>query len=144
MIDWIRAALQPQFHLGWNLFLALVPLILALWLFRRIDRRSWFWWPAFVAFIVFLPNAAYTLTDIIHFVTEVRQSDNFPTWSVVYVIIPKYAIFMFLGFQSHVLSLILFGRYLRWVAHKSWVFPAEITANFLCAVGMYWGRYLRF
>jgi uncharacterized membrane protein len=144
VIDWIRQALQPHFHLGWNLFLALMPLVLAVWLFRRIERRSVLWWPVFAVFIIFLPNAAYTLTDVIHFVAEVQQSDSFPTWSVVYIIIPKYALFMFLGFQSHVLSLILLGNYLRWVGHKRWVHPVEIALNLLCAVGVYWGRYLRF
>lgn len=144
MIDAIRQAIQPHFHLGWNLFLALVPLVLALWLFRRRERRSWFWWPVFLAFVAFLPNAAYTLTDIIHFVSEVQQSDELPVWSVVYIIIPKYALFMFIGFQSHVISLILVGVYLRWMGHKKWVFAAETTLNFLCAIGVYWGRYLRF
>ena len=89
-----------------------MPLVLAVWLFRRRERRSWFWWPVFVAFVVFLPNAAYTLTDVIHFVSEVQKSDELPVWSVVYIIIPKYAVFMFVGFQSHVISLILVGVYL--------------------------------
>ena len=35
MVDWIRLALDTQFHLAWNLFLALVPLALSLWLFHR-------------------------------------------------------------------------------------------------------------
>ncbi len=35
MADWIHLALRPHFHLGWNLFLALVPLALAWWLFRH-------------------------------------------------------------------------------------------------------------
>ncbi len=139
-----RRAPAP-FSSGLEFVPALVPLFLALWLFRRkTEPRSWLWWPLFVAFIAFLPNAAYTLTDVIHFVAEVRQSDEFPTWSVVYIIIPKYATFMFLGFQVHVLSLILLGNYLRWIGHKQWVFAAEIAPNFLCAIGVYWGRYLRF
>jgi hypothetical protein len=95
-------------------------------------------------FIAFLPNAAYTLSDIIHFVEEVKSQPTLPVWSVVYVIIPKYAVFMFLGFQSHVVSLILAGNYLRWIGHNRWVLPAELLLNFLCAVGVYWGRYLRF
>jgi uncharacterized membrane protein len=144
MAEWIHRALQPHFHLGWNLFLALIPLGLAWWLFRRTQRRSWLWWPLLVAFILFLPNAAYTLTDIIHFIDEVRYSEpQLPEWSVAYIVIPKYALFVFLGFQSHVISLIRMGDYMRWVHRRKWVVPAELGLNFLCSVGVFWGRYLR-
>jgi uncharacterized membrane protein len=144
MPDSIRLALHPHFHLVWNLILALVPLVLSFYLFRRTDRRGWLWWPLLLVFVAFLPNAAYTSTDIIHFIDEVRDDNPLmPEWSVVYIIIPKYLLFMLLGFQCHVISLIRCGNYLRWVAHKAWVMPMEIVLNFLCAVGVYWGRYLR-
>ena len=52
-----------------NLFLAFIPLVLSLWLFlRRSKRRTLLWWMVFVAFISFLPNASYLLTDIIHLI----------------------------------------------------------------------------
>src|SRR5262249_10536961 len=89
-------------------------------------------------------NAAYTVTDVIHFVAEIREQPDLPIWSVIYVIIPKYIAFMFIGFQAHVISLILAGNYLQWISHRRWVLPAELALNFLCAVGVYWGRFLRF
>jgi uncharacterized membrane protein len=145
MIDWIRLALDTQFHLAWNQFLALVPLGLSLWLFYRGPHRRWIWWPGFLVFVAFLPNAAYTLTDVIHFVEEVRDSNPLlPEWSVVYIIIPKYLLFMFLGFQCHTISLVRLGRYMAWHGLRPWILPVELLLNFLCAVGMYWGRYLRF
>lgn len=144
MIDWIRLSLRPHFHVGWNFFLAIIPFALSLWLFRRTERRGWLWWPLLAVFILFLPNAAYTLTDIIHFVSEVRASEpELPTWTVVYVVIPKYIVFMFLGFQCHVLSLIRVGGYLQWIGRRSWTFAAELVLNFLCSIGIYWGRYIR-
>lgn len=144
ILDSIYAALKPHFHLGWNLFLALVPLVLALGLFRHRERRGLLWWPLFFVFVAFLPNAAYTLTDIIHFVEEVRGTHPvLPTWTVIYLVIPKYALFMFVGFQCHVISLMRVGSYLRWLGHKSWVPVAELALNFLCAIGVFWGRYLR-
>jgi len=144
MADWIRLALYPHFHLAWNLFLALVPLVLALWLFREKQRPGWLWWPVFVVFVVFLPNAAYTLTDIIHFIDEVRNNDPLlPEWTVVYVVVPKYAAFWFIGIQSHTISLILLVRFLRWEGRSSWVVWDELALNFLCAIGVFWGRYLR-
>ncbi len=97
-----------------------------------------------IAFIAFLPNAAYTLTDVIHFIDEIRFDEpELPEWTVTYIVIPKYALFMFFGFQSHVVSLILMGNYLRWLGHKTWIFAAELLLNALCAAGVYWGRYLR-
>ncbi len=126
------------------MFLALVPLALALWLFRRTERRGLLWWPLLLVFVAFLPNAAYTLTDVIHLIEEIRAQPLLPIWSVVYIVLPKYALFMFVGFQCHVISLMRLGDYLRWLGHKNWVLPAELLLNFLCAIGVYWGRYLRF
>ena len=144
ILDWIRLSLKPHFHIGWNFFLALVPLILAIGLFRRVPHRKWLWWPGFVLFILFLPNAAYTLTDIVHFIAEVRSDEpELPPWTVVYIVIPKYTLFMFLGFQCHVISLILMGHYLTWTAHRRWILPLELVMNFLCSIGIYWGRYIR-
>jgi uncharacterized membrane protein len=143
LIESIRDALRPHFHIGWNLFLALVPLALSVWLFRRTERRGWLWWPVFFVFVLFLPNASYTLTDIIHFIEEVRAQPPLPTWSIVYFVIPKYAVFFFIGFQCHVISLLRMDRYLTWIGRRHWIFPAEILMNALCSVGVYWGRYIR-
>jgi uncharacterized membrane protein len=143
LIESVRAALRPHFHIGWNLFLALVPLALSVWLFRRCERRGWLWWPVFMVFVLFLPNASYTLTDIIHFIEEVRAQPPLPTWSIVYFVIPKYAAFFFIGFQCHVISLLRMGRYLTWIGRRHWVFAAETLMNALCSVGVYWGRYIR-
>lgn len=144
LIESVRAALRPHFHIGWNLFLALVPLALSIWLFRRTERRGWLWWPVFFVFVLFLPNASYTLTDIIHFIQEVRATEpQLPTWSIVYFVIPKYALFFFIGFQCHVISLLRMGRYLTWIGRRNWIFAAEIVMNILCSIGVYWGRYIR-
>jgi uncharacterized membrane protein len=143
LIDSVRDALRPHFHIGWNLFLALVPLALSIWLFRRTERRGWLWWPVFFVFVLFLPNASYTLTDIIHFIQEVRSEPALPVWSIVYFVIPKYALFFFIGFQCHVMSLLRMGRYLTWIGRRHWIFAAEILMNALCSLGVYWGRYIR-
>jgi uncharacterized membrane protein len=73
----------------------------------------------------------------------VRAAPPLPTWSIVYFVIPKYALFMFVGFQCHVISLLRMDRYLAWIGRKSWIFVAEIVMNALCSVGIYWGRYIR-
>ncbi len=59
--------------MGWNLLLALVPLALALLLFRGRRERTALWWLGTAAFVAFLPNAPYVMTDVIHLFTDVRM-----------------------------------------------------------------------
>ncbi|MCY7282219.1 MAG: DUF1361 domain-containing protein, partial [Cyanobacteria bacterium CAN_BIN43] len=83
--------------MGWNLFLAIVPLILSVLLFRRTQlnssaivesrhrrRRSWLWWLGVLTFIAFLPNAPYILTDVIHFINDVRYASSI--WLITIVL----------------------------------------------------------
>jgi uncharacterized membrane protein len=60
----------------WNLFLAFIPLALSVWLFRIKRRRSGVWWLGFLVFFAFLPNAPYLLTDIIHFIEDIRRIES--------------------------------------------------------------------
>jgi uncharacterized membrane protein len=32
---------------------------------------------------------------------------------------------------------------LQWIGHRSWILATELMLNFLCSVGIYWGRYIR-
>lgn len=55
--------------LPWNLFLAIVPVLLAWWLIVRIQRFGWLQWQQLVltaAWVTFLPNSFYIITDLIH------------------------------------------------------------------------------
>ncbi|HIK12058.1 MAG TPA: DUF1361 domain-containing protein [Oscillatoriaceae cyanobacterium M33_DOE_052] len=189
--------------MSWNLFLALVPLALSMWLFwqprsrllrwgtwgllgatfwpaapgvvSRLMRmggdlgssywigavlltvalmgfdswqrphhilRSPLWWLGFLAFVAFLPNAPYVLTDVIHLIDDIRQGD--PDWLITLVHIPKYALFMFLGFQAYVLSLIHLGQYMQKQGWGKFIWVAELILHILTAVGIYIGRFQRF
>ena len=139
----IHQALHPDFGMGWNLVLAVSPLVLALLLFRRQTKPGLFWWPLLLAFVLLLPNASYTLTDVIHLVARIRREPHLPVWTVSLVLLPQYAAFMFVGLQSHAFSLILAGRYMRRMGMQRWVIPMEIGVNILCAVGVYMGRFQR-
>src|SRR5439155_22630333 len=64
-------------HAGWmgfNLALAAVPLVLAVVLFRGRGRRGPIWWAGVGVFAVFLPNAPYVMTDVVHFIYEVMTA----------------------------------------------------------------------
>ncbi|MEC4803591.1 MAG: DUF1361 domain-containing protein [Jaaginema sp. PMC 1079.18] len=127
--------------MAWNLFLAIIPLILALWLFRGKKSRSPLWWLGLVLFIAFLPNAPYVLTDSIHG-WEVLQQQN-SLWILGGLVIPQYALFISLGFGAYVLSLIYVGDYLQrwgWGQKRT---AAELFLHAVTAVGIYWGRFER-
>jgi uncharacterized membrane protein len=135
--------LRPDFGWAWNLLLAAAPFLLALVLFVWCRRRSVFWWLGVICFMLLLPNAAYMLTDVLHLVRQIRREPHLPLWAVCLVLIPEYAAIMLFGLQSHVLSLMLLGRYLRRNDKNHWVIPVELLLNFLCAFGIYLGRFQR-
>ncbi|BAZ05595.1 DUF1361 domain-containing protein [Calothrix sp. NIES-3974] len=127
----------------WNLFLAFIPLVLSIWLFRRSSRgRSWVWWLGFLVFFAFLPNAPYLLTDVIHLINDIRTIQSI--WMITLVLFPVYFIVITAGFEAYVISLINFGHYLHRMGKSSWILGMELITHALCAIGIYWGRFLRF
>jgi uncharacterized membrane protein len=138
--DIIRRALNPDFAMDWGFFLALVPLCLAAWLFQPTRRPGPVWWAGVVLFILFLPNAAYPLTDILHFVLKVRQRPYLPTWAVGLIVVPEYLVYIGVSLLSYVLSLHRIGSYLRYNGLPRLVLPMELTLHAASAVGIYLGR----
>ncbi len=132
--------ITPNFHLGWDLFLALLPLGLAWFLFRSgKETPRWIWWPLLVAFVAFLPNAPYVLTDIIHFVSNIRVTPPLPLWALSLLFL-EFFLYFSIGIQSFTLSLMLWGRFLR---HRGlgWLFlPTEVVILPLSALALYLGR----
>ncbi len=127
----------------WNLFLAFIPLALSVWLFRRDKRsRSWVWWLGFAVFYAFLPNAPYLLTDVIHLIDDIRTIQS--VWMITLVIIPVYLVVILAGFEAYVISLINIGHYLHRIGKSQWILGMELITHALSAVGVYWGRFLRF
>ena len=146
LIAWLSAAWQvsrqSNRRIVWNLFLAFVPLVLSVWLFRRSRSRSLVWWAGFLVFIAFLPNAPYVLTDVIHLIDYIRQGHS--VWIVTLVLIPQYVLFIFAGFEAYVISLINLGYYLHRQGLGKYIFVVELITHALCAVGIYLGRFKRF
>jgi uncharacterized membrane protein len=138
--------------MGWNLFLAFVPLGLSVVLFRSstaepsansLQRsRSLLWWVGVLVFIAFLPNAPYVLTDVIHLIEAIRIYDSI--WMITLVVIPMYLVFFFAGFEAYVLSLINLGYFLRRCGLGRFVLVTELVLHELSAFGIYLGRFLRF
>lgn len=135
------ACFQSSPWMSWNLLLAWIPLALSLWLFRRAHRRSLLWWMGVFCFIAFLPNAPYILTDLLHLVEELQATDSRLIGTLV--IIPKYVVFVGLGIEAYVLSLIYLGNYLKRQGLGACVLQTELVLHALCAIGIYLGRFER-
>ena len=96
-------------YLMWNLFLAWVPLLLALWLERLLRRKLWSSWQAVLLTLLwlsFLPNSFYIITDFIHLQDAVRVD---PLYDVV-----LFSSVVLNGFMLGLISLYLVHGQLRW------------------------------
>lgn len=126
----------------WNLFLALIPLALSLYLFRSKSNRNFLWWITLIVFIAFLPNAPYVLTDSIHII-ELSQK-SYPLWAVIGVLIPQYSLFIVAGFEAYVISLMYLETYLVEQVTSQYLLLSKIIIHSLCVIGIYLGRFERF
>ncbi|MEM6599112.1 MAG: DUF1361 domain-containing protein [Cyanobacteria bacterium P01_C01_bin.69] len=146
--EWLAGAVNTagysMYFMLWNTFLALIPFGLSLWLFRKrgAGHNRIGWWVGFAVFMAFLPNAPYVLTDIIHLVRFIREGVEL--WTVVLVLIPQYLIFMLIGIEAYVASLVNLGSYLRKRGYGRWILTSELVIHALCAIGIYLGRFPRF
>lgn len=129
------------FWMTWNLLLAFVPVMLAFLLFRRGVRRTALWWCGAVLFLLFLPNAPYVITDVVHLFRDIRGSRS--DLQVLALFLPLYAGFFALGFGSYVIALDRLWRYWKseWPSRPWW--KLELILQLLCAVGIYLGRVVR-
>jgi uncharacterized membrane protein len=136
----LHAAAADNPFLFWNTLLALVPLALAVLLFRDGARRSVAWWAGVAAWVLFLPNAPYVLTDSVHLLDDIRNASNATVYSGL---LPVYGAFFVVGFLSYVICLRLARRYVVEHGGAHWWLPIEVGLHGLCAVGMYLGRFVR-
>jgi uncharacterized membrane protein len=129
--------------MGWNLVLALVPLVLARFLFGHRPRPRWLLWTGGVAFVAFLPNAPYVLTDILHVPADMALTHDSP-WLAA-ALLGQYAVLIGAGFVAYVLSLV---RLERWLAEhgvsRGAVLAVDLSLHALSAVGILLGRVFRF
>lgn len=128
--------------MAWNLALAVVPLVLSVVLFRGARRHTAVWWLGAAAFLVFLPNAPYVLTDLVHLPGDVRAH---PDRVVLLGVLPQYGAFLAAGLLAYVVAVRNVVLHLRGLG---WPRPAraaaELSLHGLCAVGIAIGRFARF
>ncbi|MGV9661533.1 DUF1361 domain-containing protein [Nocardia niigatensis] len=134
------------FWMVWNTVLAWIPVALALLVFRgtRDDERrlpiSPMWWGGAVLLLLFLPNAPYVVTDLVHLRDDIRAAGNGP---VVTTILPVYGAFIASGFVAYYLVLAELGRFLETRGLGVWRTPVTLAVHLLCAIGVFLGRWVR-
>jgi len=124
----------------WNLFLAAVPLVLGVVLFALPVRTRVVWCAGFAMWVLFLPNAPYLLTDVVHMFHDIQASPS-DEWS--YVVTATYGVLFACGLASYAVSLQLFRRFLHRVVGARLVLPIILVVHGLCVVAMYAGRVVR-
>lgn len=125
----------------WNLLLALFPAVIALVLLGQPHRRTPAWWIGIAAFVAFLPNAPYVVTDLIHLRGDAATAAS--DGVVVFGVLPLYAGFVVAGFLAYLVCTELVGREVRsvWPQARRWA--VEIALHLVCALGIVLGRIAR-
>jgi uncharacterized membrane protein len=120
----------------WNLFLAVVPLLWSMAFQASGARRQPFLMSLFfLLWLLFLPNAPYILTDLIH----LAPLPGVPLWYVLAMLLSCAGTGTLLGYLSllnvHFVIAEKFGKIAGW--------SVAITTLILCGFGIYLGRFLR-
>jgi uncharacterized membrane protein len=120
--------------LSWNLFLAWIPLLLAL-LARRFRKRPLLAVALGFLWLLFLPNAPYLVTDLIH----LKPTTQAPLWYDLGMLFSFAFVGLALGLHSlHIMQGLVRGRF---GALAGWTFA--LAAAVLSGLGIYIGRFLR-
>ncbi len=121
----------------WNLFLAWVPYLAALWV-NWSQRRSKGWFPqciGLLVWLIFLPNAPYIVTDFIHF----RALPSVPLWFDLVLLFASASTGLLLGLLSlREVHCIL----KRWLPN-AWAGSLVLMAIALSGFGVWLGRFQR-
>jgi uncharacterized membrane protein len=149
-IDLLRNELAktgPFWWMVWNASLALIPAFLAIFFFKRTEQPrntlSTLVFSVELGFVLlFLPNAPYVATDLVHFLENVRNSDH-SLWSLLATEFPIYCGFVFLGLASYSFTedRMLFALKRRF--GKRGYTVGLVSIPLLCAIGIYLGRVAR-
>ncbi len=127
---------QSGYSLLWNLFLAALPLLWSSIFQRASARKRWIWaLLSFVLWILFLPNAPYLLTDLVH----LAPKPNVPLWYILAMLLSCAATGTLIGYVSlmdvHAAIERRFGFTAGWLL--------ALISLMLCGFGIYLGRFLR-
>jgi uncharacterized membrane protein len=126
--------------MAWNLALAAVPAVLAIVLFRRSTRRTPLWWALFGVWFLFLPNAPYVLTDVVHMLDDLRAS---PTRLHGMAVLTSYGVFVGAGVVAYTFAMQRSRLFWHSVLPDRLVPLALVALHGCCVAAMWIGHYRR-
>lgn len=124
--------------LPWNLFLAYVPYLITNWITRDISviENKIKLVLAILVWLLFIPNSFYIITDLFHLV----HIDTAPRWFDLLMLFS----FAWNGILFGVISMNKVEFIINLHTRKAYSFVFIVLVMWLCAFGIYIGRFLRF
>lgn len=125
-------------YLPWNLFLAWIPLLLMVVLVRLLRKQAWSNWPALLttlAWLLFLPNSFYMVSDYIHL--QELTADR-----ILYDVV-LFTMFVATGLLLGYSSVFLFHMELLKRVNRYTAARIISAVLLLCSFAIYLGRDLR-
>ncbi len=124
--------------LPWNLFLAFIPYLITGWLLsdKSIEKRKIQLILGLGAWLLFIPNSFYIITDLIHF-TRIRTA---PKWFDLLLIFS----FAWNGILFGIVSIRRVELLIIRLRGKQFSFLMVFVVMWLSAFGVYIGRFLRY
>ena len=122
--------------LVWNLFLAVIPFGISTYLVSlpKLNKIGLFLW--FCVWLLFLPNAPYIVTDLIH----LRMSYSNLIWLDILIV----SSFAYNGLLLFYLSILDMKQILQPYLTKTIISYSLTAILFLSSFGVYLGRFLRY
>lgn len=126
------------FFLPWNLFLAFVPYWITGWMSGNmsIRKNKFKLFLALGAWLLFIPNSFYIITDLVHF-THIRSA---PKWFDLILIFS----FAWNGILCGIISMRRVETLIVSLRGKKFSVFLVFAVMWLCAFGVYIGRFLRY
>lgn len=134
---WVYSDPGAYRFLAWNLFLAWIPLVSAVAVYdmQRRGARLTQLVPVGALWLLFLPNAPYLLTDLIH----LGSRNDAPLWFDLVL----FSAFAWTGALMGFLSLYLMQAVVRRAAGGAWSWGFVAASLVATSFGIYLGRSLR-
>lgn len=126
-------------YILWNLFLAFVPLVISFFMLKLHERKvlkTIIFIPCFLAWLLFIPNAPYLVTDLIH----LGESRSIPVLFDVILLFSS----AYLGMIFFFYSLSHIEEITKKIISKKWTIFLTVMLILLISFGIYVGRFLRF